>query len=130
MSDPTPSFEGASVAAWLVHRCRTDQQELLDELVTTLSAAVPGVEVERSLLKRQITSVRLPLGGCAYALKKNSSGTFEATRQQVVHGVAIRTSSMEVDEFLAELGLALDVELRRTEKGRAALQSFLNSSDS
>jgi hypothetical protein len=126
MTDPTPSFEGASVAAWLVQRSKTDQQELLDELATTLSAAVPGVDVERSLFRRQITSVRLPLGGYAYALRKDSKGIFEATRQQVVHGVVIRTVPMEIDTFLAELGLALDVELRRTEKGRAALQEFLN----
>ena len=129
MTDPTPSFEGASVAAWLVQRGREDQKELLDELVATLSAAVPGVEVERSLLKRQITAVRLPLGGYAYVLKKNSNGSFEATRQQIVHGVAIRTVAMEIDAFLAELGLALDVELRRTEKGRAALKGFLDSKE-
>jgi hypothetical protein len=129
MTDPTPTFEGASVAAWLVQRSRTDQKELLDELVTTLSAAVPGVEVERSLLRRQIIAVRLPLGGYSYVLKKNSNGTFDSTRQQIVHGVAIRTVSMEIDAFLAELGLALDVELRRTEKGRAALQEFLNPKD-
>lgn len=130
MSEPTPSFEGASVGAWLVQRSRTDQRELLDELVTTLAAAVPGVEVDRSLLRRQITAVRLPLGAYAYVLKKNSNGTFDSSRQQVVHGVVIRTVAMEIDAFLAELGLALDVELRRTEKGRAALQEFLNPKDS
>jgi hypothetical protein len=37
---------------------------------------------------------------------------------------------MEVDSFLEELGLALDVELRRTERGRAALRDFLNASGS
>jgi hypothetical protein len=35
---------------------------------------------------------------------------------------------MEIDAFLAELGAAIDVELRRTEAGRAALQKWLNSS--
>jgi hypothetical protein len=125
MSDPTSSFEGASVAAWLVHRSRADQKELLDELVTTLTGVIPGVKVERSLLRRQITEVRLPLGGYAYVLKKTDD-SFEASRQQIVHGVAIRTIPMEIDTFLAELGVALDVELRRTEKGRAALQEFLN----
>jgi hypothetical protein len=115
------------VVAWLVQRSRDDQKELLDELATTLSAAVPGVNVERSLLRRNITAVKLPLGAYTYVLKKNSNGSFEATRLQVVRGVTVRTTPMEIDAFLAELGLALDVELRRTENGRAALQTFLNS---
>jgi hypothetical protein len=126
MTDPTPSLEGASVAAWLVQRSREDQKELLDDLAMTLSAAVPGADVERSLLRRNITAVRLPLGAYIYMLRKDSKGSFEATRMQVVHGVTIRTTPMEIDAFLAELGLALDVELRRTEKGRAALKEFLN----
>lgn len=126
MSDPTPSFESASVAAWLVQKSRSDQRELLDELVATLSAAVPGIAVERSLLRRRIIEVRIPLTGHSYVLKMNSDSSFEATRQQIVRGVAVRTVPMEIDAFLAELGLALDVELRRTEKGRAALQEFLN----
>jgi hypothetical protein len=47
-----------------------------------------------------------------------------------VRGVVIRTDPMEIDEFLAELGAALDAELRRTEKGRAALHTWLNSTNS
>jgi hypothetical protein len=126
MSDPTPSLESASITAWLVKRSREDQKDLLDELVTALSGAVPGIVIDRSLLRRRITAVRIPLGGFVYVLEKHSERSFEAVRQQVVHGVAIRSVPMEIDAFLSELGLALDVELRRTEQGHAALQAFLN----
>jgi hypothetical protein len=130
MTDPTPSFEDLSVAAILAQRSRSDRNELLDDLVAMLSETVPGVKIERALLRRHVTSVRLPLGGFVYVLKKGSNDSFDAIRLQEVRGVIVRTTPMDIDTFLAELGLALDVELRRTERGRAALQTWLNSSNS
>ena len=129
MTDPTPapSSEGPSVAAILAQRSREDRDALLDELVSMLSEVVPGVQVERALLRRNVTAVRLPLGGCVYTLKKASDGSFEALRQQMVRGVVVRNFPLEIDVFLAELGLALDVELRRTERGRDALRAWLGS---
>ena len=50
---------------------------------------------------------------------------FEASRLQEVRGVVIRGDRLEIDAFLAELGLALDVELKRTERGRDALREWL-----
>ncbi len=127
MTDQTPSFDDVSVAAVLAQRSREDRDELLDDLVTLLSGVVPGVQVERSLLRRRVTAIRLPVGDHIYALTKTSSRSFEASRQQVVRGVVIRTTPLEIDAFLAELGVALDVELHRTETGRDALKTWLNS---
>jgi hypothetical protein len=127
MTDPTSSFESASVAAILAQRGREDRAELLEELMATLSGIVPDVQVERSLLRRRVTAIRLPLGGFVYVLKRNANGSFESSRQHAVRGVVIRTDAMELDEFLAELGVALDTELRRTEKGRNALHAWLKS---
>ncbi|HEY4013954.1 MAG TPA: hypothetical protein VGM06_11495 [Polyangiaceae bacterium] len=126
MTDPAPSFENASVAALLARRCRQDRETLLDELVAVLSEVVPGVQVERTLLRRRITAVRLPMAGFVYVLKKSPRASFEATRQQEVRGVVLRTVPMEIDAFLEELGVAIDAELQRTEKGREALQAWLN----
>jgi hypothetical protein len=68
----------------------------------------------------------LPVGGYVYVLRRGAGEAFEAKRQQLVRGVVIRTDPMEIDVFLAELGLALDVELERTERGREALRKWLN----
>ena len=125
MTDFTPSFENASVAALLAKRSREDRAALLDELVAVLSGVVPGVQVKRALLRRNITSVRLPVGEFVYVLARSANDSFEASRQQEVRGVVIRTVPMAIDAFLAELGLALDVELRRSERGREALQEWL-----
>ena len=94
-----------------------------------LADVVPGAEVERALLRRHVTAIRVPLGGFLYCLKRNTHDSFDATRQQQVRGVVIRTDPMEIDAFLAELGPALDAELRRTEKGRDALRAWLTSMD-
>jgi len=127
MTDPSSPSENASVAALLARRSREDRDALLDELVSMLAKVVPGVRVERALLRRTITAVRLPVAGYAYVLKRSANGSFEASRQQEVRGVVVRTIPMEIDAFLEELGLALDVELRRTEHGRKALEAWLNS---
>lgn len=119
------SSEDVSVAAILAARSRSDQNELLEDLVALLAETVPAAHVERSLLRRRVTAVRLPLGQYVYTLKKGPHDAYEALRQQEVGGVVIRTTPMEIDAFLAELGLALDVELRRTERGRAALAAWL-----
>jgi len=126
-SQPVTDFENTSVAAILAQRSRETRDELLDELVVMLATIVPSVQIERSLLRRRVTAVRIPLGAHVYVLKKDARGSFEPMRVQEVRGVAIRTTPMEIDAFLAELGTAIDVELRRTEKGRLALQSWLRS---
>jgi hypothetical protein len=125
MTDGTPSFESASIAAVLAQRSREDRRALLDELVVMLAEVVPGVKVERALLRRHVKSIQLPLGGFIYQLQRRADDSFEASRLQEVRGVVIRRDRLEIDAFLAELGLALDVELRRTERGRDALREWL-----
>lgn len=129
MSDTSPSFDDTSVAAILARRSREDRKELLDELVSMLTAILPDVRVERSLLRRRVTAVRVPVGGHVYVLTRTGDDSYEPSRQQVVRGVAIRTVPMEIEAFLEDLGAAIDAELRRTEKGRAALQKWLRSSN-
>jgi hypothetical protein len=125
MTDDTPSFESASIAAVLAQRSREDRRALLDELVVMLAEVVPGVKVERALLRRHVKSIQLPLGGFIYELQRRADDSFEASRLQEVRGVVIRRDRLEIDAFLTELGLALDVELRRTERGRDALREWL-----
>lgn len=129
MTGSTPDFDSVSVAAILAQRSRADKSALLDDLVTMLSEVVPGVTVERGLIRRRVTAIRLPLGTAIYVLQRGANGAFEASRQQQVRGVVIRTDPLEIDDFLTELGNALDAELRRTERGRRAIQSWLNATN-
>jgi hypothetical protein len=127
MSDPTPSADSTTVAAILARRTREDRAELLDELVALLGDTMPGVEIKRSLLGRKPKLIRIPLGEHAYLLERATGDTFEARRQHIVRNVVIRNDPIEIDTFIAELSAALDAELRRTERGRDALNSWLRS---
>jgi hypothetical protein len=129
MTGSEPNFDSVSVAAILAQRSREDRGALLDDLVTMLSEVVPGVKVERGLIRRRVTAIRLPLGNAIYVLQRGANDTFEASRQQQVRGVVIRTDPLEIDAFLTELGNALDAELRRTEHGRQAIQSWLKATN-
>jgi hypothetical protein len=126
MTDPNRSLESASVAAILAQRSREDRAALLDELALMLSEIVPRAQVKRAFIGKRVTAVHLPLDGYVYVLKR-ANDSFEASRQQLVRGVVIRTDPMEIEGFLEELGLALDVELRRTERGREALRTWINA---
>ncbi len=127
MTEPTPSFDSVSVAAILMQRRQEERADLLADLVTMLPEVVPGAEVERALLRRRVTAIRLPLGEFVYVLERGKGGSLETSRQHRVRGVVIRTDPMDIDAFLAELGLAIDAELQRTERGRDALRAWLGS---
>ncbi len=130
MSQPPASWESTSVTAILARRSRDDLTDLLGELVGLLPGVMPAAQVRRSLLRRHVTEVRIPLTGAAYVLRRGAGGRYEASRQHEVRGVVIRTEPMEIDAFLAELGPAIDAELQRTERGRQALRDWLASMDS
>ena len=51
MTDQPPSFENTSVAAVLAQRSRETRDELLDDLVVMLSAILPNVQIDRTLLR-------------------------------------------------------------------------------
>ncbi len=127
MADSTSSWESTSVAAVLARRGREDVAELVGDLAAMLSAIVPGARVKRTLLRRQIASVRLPLGGNVYTLERRPDGGYATLRQQEVRGVVIRTDPLEVDAFLSELGAAIDAEVQRNERMRTALRSWLDT---
>lgn len=127
MTDQPRSWESTSVAAVLARRSHEDVTALLGELADLLSAVVPGARVQRSLLRRQITDVRLPFGGHVYGLRRRPDGAFEASRQHEVRGVVIRTDPMEIDEFLVELGNAIDAEVRHSQRAHDALRAWLDS---
>src|SRR4051812_44819429 len=82
MTDPGQSSEDVSVAAILAMRSRAAEDELLEDLAALRAETVPAAQIERSLLRRRVTSVRLPLGQYVYALRKGARDSYEALRQQ------------------------------------------------
>lgn len=118
--------ETVSVAAQLIKRSKEDRDELLEDLVALLAGAVPDVQIARTFFRRRVKSIRCPVGESVYMLAR-AGRSFEVARQQQVRGVVVRTIPMDIEPFLAELGVALDAELQRSEQGRAALQKWMNT---
>ena len=73
MTEPSRSLEGASVAALLARYRRAERASLFDELVDTLSGLMPGVRVERTLFRRRVMSVHVPVGDFVYALARDDT---------------------------------------------------------
>src|SRR5437763_16056298 len=96
MTSPSPSFENASVAALLAQRSREDRGALLDELVSVLSGVIPGVQVERSLLRRQVNAIRRPVGEFVYVLRRSAADVVVASLRHIVRGGAIRNVPREL----------------------------------
>lgn len=122
-----PPANSTSVAAVLAKRSREDLGELLDDLIALLLGVMPDIHVRRSLFGRAIKSVRIPLGDQAFVLERTRGSSFQARRQQIVRGVAIRNDPLEIETFIAELSAAIEAEMRRSERGRSALESWLRS---
>lgn len=124
----TPSdWESTSVAALLARQNGDDLAAMLADLLELLVDVVPRAEVKRSLLRRHVTHVRLPLGAHIYVLERRRGDAYVATRQQSVRDVVIRTDPMELPEWVAELGAAIDAELARSERARDALRRWMES---
>jgi hypothetical protein len=127
VNEQDASWESTSVAAVLAQRNGEDLATLLEDLAGLLSNVVPNAKVERTLFRRRVRAVRIPLGDTVYLLRRGSDGRFETFRQQAVRGVVIRTDPMPLEEFLAELGAAIDSELRRSEHGHEVLKTWLDT---
>jgi hypothetical protein len=110
-------------------RYQQDQQALLEQLATFLEATLPQhTSVRRTLGvlgPRRTTAVNVELGGVRYALAQAQRSGLEANRTRVVRGVAVRTESRSVEDWLNEVSEALATELERTGGGRAALTRLL-----
>ncbi|HEX4683620.1 MAG TPA: hypothetical protein VH277_12960 [Gemmatimonadaceae bacterium] len=127
MSEPIPSADAVSVSAILAGQTLQDRTDMLEDLVNLLVGLMPGIEVKRAMFSRKITSIRAAFGDRAYVLERKGGGSFEARRQQVVRAVVIRNEPIDIDIFIAEFSSAVDSELRRNERGREALASWLRS---
>jgi hypothetical protein len=73
--------------------------------------------------------VHVPLGEFVYVMLRGANDSLDVSRRHQVRGVVIRTVPLEIGPFLDELGAALEVELRRTDAGRAALARWLGTTD-
>src|SRR5579872_5168238 len=104
------------VAATLSRQYAADQRRLLESLGDMLEKALPeATRVERRgglFSPMKTTAVRVDLGENRYELQDQGRGALRAARVHVVRGIALKSTEMPVEDWLTELGAALDERAR------------------
>ena len=131
MSDPFEQQEWVKfgVAATLSRQYASDQRMFLDLLAQMLEGALPDeAEISRKgglFSKKTVQRVTVVLGDYKYALEDPGRGPLQATRIRIVRGIALKTEAISVEEWLAELGAALDERASTSAAAREALARMI-----
>ena len=131
MSDPFEQQEWVKfgVAAALSKQYAADQREFLGLLAQMLEGALPGeVEIARKgglFSKKTVQRATVTMGDYRYALEDPGRGPLLASRIRVVRGIALKTETIPVEEWLAELGAALDERAVKSAAAREALKRMI-----
>jgi hypothetical protein len=117
------------VAATLSKQYAADQRFFLELLAQMLEQALPEEAVigKRGGLfsKKTVQKVAVTLGDNRYTLEDPGRGPLLATRTRIVRGIALKTETIPVEEWLAELGTALDERARTSAAAREALARLI-----
>jgi hypothetical protein len=108
-----------------------DLKAFLEGLAVKLSTSFPSqvkVERNRALLggKQRVRLLALKLGDCDYELV-NDDGSLTATRRVVVRGIALRTESLSLEQWIDAVAQELVAQAGQTESDRVALERLLEA---
>jgi len=131
MSDPFEEQEWVKfgVAATLSKQYAADQRMFLGLLAQMLEGALPGeAEIVKKgglFARKTVQRVVVSMGDYKYQLEDPGRGPLVATRVRVVRGIALKTETIPVDEWISELGAALDERARSSASAREALARMI-----
>lgn len=102
--------------AYVPTLARLLQQALPDEAEPILSGG---------LLRKSVTGVRLALGDFRYELDSSEKGPVRASKTHVVRGISLKSEPVPVDEWMREVGHALEARMQESARVRSALSELL-----
>jgi hypothetical protein len=119
------------VAGELIKRHGEDQRAFLQALAQLFQAALPdATTIEQRggwFAKKTLHRLTVDLGEQRYTLEDPGSGPLQAFRTRVVRGIALRTEAIPIDEWVGELGAALEASARTSAAVREALAKMTGS---
>jgi len=127
MSDPMEEQEWFKfgMAATLCKQYAADQRMFLELLAQMLEQALPEeTEIGRKgglFSKKTVQRVTVLMGTDRYTLEDPGRGALRATKTRIVRGIALKTEEIPIEEWLADLGVALDERARSNKAAREAL---------
>ena len=117
------------VTAELTKRYVEDQRAFLPLLATMLTSALPEettLEHRGGLFgKKTLERIEVELGEHRYRLEDPGRGPLRTTRVHVVRGIALKTEQLPVEEWVAELGTAIEERAQRSAAAREALAKLI-----
>ena len=123
----------AGVAGVLARKYAARQWDLLEELARLVEGALPAGQVRvvrrgRFLSReKRVAELRVELGDFQYGLTGAEDGPLQASRAMLKRGIVLRTELVPVEEWVAEVGAALDEYARQNEKAATAMRRFLGA---
>ena len=119
-----------SVAGALAKQYSDEQRDFLPLLAGVLKSAIPDeVElIETGLFKKTLKGVQLTHGENRLRLEDSGRGPLQATFTRVVRGIALKTETLTVEEWLTVVGDAIQDAVKKNSSARAALAKTLGLS--
>lgn len=130
MDDDLEAWAALGVAGSLATSYAQDARGFLPLLASVLNASLPAetvIERKGGLFQKQkpIRKVSVALGDQIYTLEDTGRGLLDAHRIKVVRGITLKTETMLVEEWLAELSAQITDRAGRSEKAFFALRDLL-----
>ena len=118
------------VAADLAKHYNADANEFLELLAKLLEDALPETtEIERAggwlARVKPVRRLEVELDEWQYALERQGSSPLRASRTRLVRGVALKTQTLSVAQWIEALGEALEARAQSSEEARDALEKLL-----
>ena len=129
MADPfeTTGAIGLGVSAALAQEYQKDQREFLPLIASVLKSSLPNEVdiIETGLFKKTVRGVAVRQGENKLVLEDTGHGALQATFTRVVRGIALKSESLTVQEWVALVGDALEKSAKDNLAARNALASRL-----
>lgn len=125
----TPDWESIGVAGAMIREYERDQSAFFEMLAGLLARSFgPSARLVESggfLQKKRLEAVELLVDDWTYHLRRSQHGSLEAGRKHVVRGIALKTESMPVAEWLVELQSIIHARMRQDEAAARAIGEVL-----
>jgi len=117
------------VAAALAREYAQDGRAFVPLLADMLCKALPDeaepIMAGGFLSKKTVAGVRLKVGDFQYELDSSEKGPVKTSRTHVVRGITLKSEPIEMADWLADVGAAIELRMGRSAETRAALSGLL-----
>ena len=118
------------VAATLAKQFAADQKSFLELTANLLESALPTeTEIARKggffVRKKTVERITATLGEDRFTLEDTGHGPLQASRVRVVRGIALKTQSIPVEEWVAAVSEHIQARAEAHQAARDALARFV-----